>query len=178
MNDPEPRDHWIRAALERFERRLTLYAWRIVGDIEVARDVVQDTFLKLCDQDRALVEPHLAEWLYTVCRNRAIDVRRRERRRTEMNDDQWLEGSAAPGGAPSAAVEVREEAGRILRWLEGLTDNQREVLRLRFQHSLSYREIAEVTGLTVTNVGFLIHTGIKALRSRAGVAGDPTVRPA
>jgi len=40
------------------------------------------------------------------------------------------------------------------------------VIRLRFQNSLRYREIDEVTGLTVTNVGFLIHRGLKTLRER------------
>ncbi|MEN8713450.1 MAG: sigma factor-like helix-turn-helix DNA-binding protein [Verrucomicrobiales bacterium] len=38
-------------------------------------------------------------------------------------------------------------------------------MRLKFQGDLSYKEISEVTGLSVSNVGFLIHTGIKRLRS-------------
>jgi RNA polymerase sigma-70 factor (ECF subfamily) len=40
------------------------------------------------------------------------------------------------------------------------------VLRLKFQHELSYREIAEKTGLSVSNVGFLMHTALRALRQR------------
>jgi DNA-directed RNA polymerase specialized sigma24 family protein len=45
-----------------------------------------------------------------------------------------------------------------------LPKNQREVLRLKFQCDLSYKEISAVTQLSVTNVGFLIHTAIKTLR--------------
>ena len=48
--------------------------------------------------------------------------------------------------------------------LAGLPDNQQEVVRLKFQDGLSYKEIAGVTGLTVSNVGFLIHTAIHTLR--------------
>src|SRR5215218_9775445 len=71
---------WVRQAVARFERPLVRYALHITGDAERARDVVQETFLRLCDRDRHDVSPHLAEWLYTVCRNLAIDVRRKERR--------------------------------------------------------------------------------------------------
>jgi RNA polymerase sigma-70 factor (ECF subfamily) len=74
------RNAWVRAAVERFEGPLARYAFRIVGEMESARDIVQETFLKLCGQDRDRVEPHLAEWLFTVCRNRALDVLRKEKR--------------------------------------------------------------------------------------------------
>ncbi len=40
-----------------------------------AVDVVQETFLKLCTKDRSEIQSSLAEWLYTVCQNRALDVR-------------------------------------------------------------------------------------------------------
>ena len=72
--------NWIRQALERYEKPLIRYACRITGDLETARDVVQDAFLRLCQADRAKVDGHLAAWLYTVCRNRAYDVRRKEGR--------------------------------------------------------------------------------------------------
>ena len=56
--------------------------------------------------------------------------------------------------------------GEILRLLETLPSNQQEVIRLRFQNDFSYREISAVTDLSVSNVGFLIHTGLKAIRRK------------
>ena len=50
--DQASREGWIRQAVRRFEAPLMLYASRIVGDVDAARDVVQDTFLRLCAQDR------------------------------------------------------------------------------------------------------------------------------
>jgi RNA polymerase sigma-70 factor (ECF subfamily) len=50
--------------------------------------------------------------------------------------------------------------------LETLPPNQREVIRLKFQNGFSYREISRISGHSVSNVGFLIHTGMKTLRQR------------
>ena len=51
-----------------------------------------------------------------------------------------------------------------MKMLERLSDNQREVILLKFQQGLSYQEIQEITGLSSGNIGFLIHTGLKRLR--------------
>ena len=48
--------------------------------------------------------------------------------------------------------------------LEKLPESQREVIRLRFQSDLSYREISAITELSESNVGFLLHKGLKQLR--------------
>ena len=65
---------------------------------------------------------------------------------------------------PGASLEQEEAVSQVLRIMETLPKNQREVLRLKFQCDLSYKEISEITQLSVTNVGFLIHTAIKTLR--------------
>jgi RNA polymerase sigma factor (sigma-70 family) len=163
-SDEQPKKlEWLRSALDRYEGPLIRYANRITGDLDRARDVVQDTFIKLCAQDPKEVEDHLAEWLFTVCRNRALDVRRKEDRMTPLSDYQ-MESCHSQDPSPSKAMEQREETNRVLLLLEMLPDNQQEVIRLKFQNGLSYKEISRVTNLTVTNVGFLIHTGLKALR--------------
>ena len=162
---PPPEGTWIRAAVERFERPLILYATRLLGDSERARDVVQDAFLRLCARDRAEVEPHLAEWLFTVCRNRALDVLRKERRMHPLSEEQ---SRTRPGidPAPDAVVETRESAARALELLEKLPEGQREVIRLRFQNGFSYKEISRISGQSVGNVGYLIHVGMKTLRAQ------------
>lgn len=159
---------WIRSAVARYERPLVAYAAHVLGgDVERARDVAQETFVRLCSQDRAKVEPHLAEWLFTVARNQAIDVRRKERRMGLLSDaDADKAASEAP--APGDAIERQEAVSQVLRSIEMLPDNQQECIRLKFQHGLSYKQISQVTKLSVSNVGFLIHTGLKTLRKRLG----------
>ena len=53
--------------------------------------------------------------------------------------------------------------------LERLPHNQQEVIRLKFQQGLSYKEIAAITELSASNVGYLIHTAVKKLRAELGV---------
>lgn len=164
----EPNDNlaaWLRKAMDDHEGALLRYAERILGDSERGRDVVQDTFLRLLESGRDLEGGHLAQWLFTVCRNRCLDVFRKERRMTLISEH--VERSAAGAElAPDDAASGREQAGRVVAAMAALPDNQQEVLRLRFQNGFSYKQIAGITGLTVTNVGFLIHTGIQRLRKR------------
>ena len=154
---------WVRLAVGRFEGPLTLYAARLLGDADAARDVVQETFLKLCKQERGEVETRLAEWLFTVCRNRALDVLRKEGRMTQLSDDH-VEFRAGTEPDPADAVERREDSARVLAMLENLPASQREVIRLKFQNGFSYREISRISGHSVTNVGYLLHAGLKTIR--------------
>ena len=72
-----------------------------------------------------------------------------------------------------AALSARsspEEVAGVLGVLGTLPENQQEVIRLKFQHGLTYREIAGVTKHSVSHVGVLIHAGMKTLRQK--LAGD------
>ena len=66
--------------------------------------------------------------------------------------------------SPADAVERQDLCRRILELLETLPINQREVIRLKFQNGFSYKEISRITGHSISNVGYLIHAGIKTLR--------------
>ena len=166
------RSAWIRTALADYEAPLIRYAIRLMGDADRARDAVQDTFLSLCQAERSQVEDHLAAWLFRVCRNRALDMRRKEHSvqplRETANDE-----IASPEPGPSALLEHQQGAGQMLALIESLPENQREVIYLRFGAGLSYREIGEVTGHSVSNVGVLIHNGVKKLRDQIAATEPP-----
>ena len=63
-------------------------------------------------------------------------------------------------------LDERRTVSQILQVVETLPKNQREVIYLKFQSDLSYKEISEVTKLSVGNVGLLLHTALKAIRKR------------
>jgi RNA polymerase sigma factor (sigma-70 family) len=160
---------WITAALDRHGGDLARYALRFLHDHSRAQDVVQETFLRLCQQQQAELDGRLVPWLFTVCRNVALDVRRREQKMSSLA----AEGVATVSSSqlpPPDQIEQSELAGHVLEMLPRLPENQQEVIRLKFQQGLSYKEISSVTGLSVTNVGFLIHTGLKRLREWARAA--------
>ena len=166
--DSSERERWVGEVVERYEGPLVRYAAQITGDLERARDIAQDTFLQLCNQDRETLDGHLVEWLYTVCRNRALDVRRKEQRMKTMTTEQAATQESRDAGQ-ATLTERQETADRVLQFVDKLSDNQREVVRLKFQIGLSYKEIAAVTELSASNVGYLIHTAIKKLRAELGV---------
>lgn len=133
------------------------YATWVLRDGELGREVVQETFLRLCREEPAKVRGHLAQWLFTVCRNLAFDTRKREARMTPLDDKDI---------GVDSKLEQQESVSEIFRFVEGLPKNQREVVYLRFQCDLSYKEISEVTKLSVGNVGLLLHTALIAIRKR------------
>ena len=165
LPEPSANGHWIHAAVDQFEGPLVRYAARLTGGVEDARDVVQETFLRLCKANRAEVEPHLAQWLFTVCRNRALEIARKEKRMKTLNE-QRASDLATTGHGGAVALERQEAASQVIELLDTLPANQQEVVRLKFQNSLSYKEISAITGLSVTNVGYLLHTAIQTLRGK------------
>ena len=159
----EPSGNWLAEILVRYEKPLLKHAYGICSDRELSRDAVQETFFRLIrTRDKGMPE-NLAAWLFTVCRNRALDVLRKDKRVQQLEDVQWQK-VAGPDLQPDEQLERDERFSRLEIYLRRLSENQREVIILKFQHDLSYQEIHEVTGLTTGNIGFLIHTGIKRLR--------------
>jgi RNA polymerase sigma factor (sigma-70 family) len=143
---------------------LIRYASRLLDDPERARDVVQDTFVRLMAQPPAAIDGHAVEWLFTVCRHRALDVMRKEGRMKRFAEGE-VERVTAADPRPGRTLEEAETQAAILRLIDRLPPNQQEVVRLKFQNGFSYKEISRITALSVTNVGFLIHTAVTRLRT-------------
>ena len=189
MTSPDDRREWVLAALEQFEGRLTRYAQRLTGDLDKARDVVQFVFLRLCDQSPAKIGDRVAQWLYTVCRNRAVDALRDNGRRVG-----WDKAAIAADGPPSldprnlvgrrelrslvppysrdidpAETAEQTELHALLRSLiEELPASQREALDL-WADGFNYRQIAAIIDREEGHVRVLVHRGLKALREHPRV---------
>lgn len=132
-----------------YQSAILNYIWRMVGDPEVAEDLTQDSFLKAW---RALNRLELGEdaearrraWLYRIAHNTAADHLRRKARL------RWISFEAVRGigeGDPTHEVEVREP---LVRTLDALSDDHRQVLLLFEQHGLSSEEVASVLGISDT----------------------------
>jgi RNA polymerase sigma factor (sigma-70 family) len=172
---------WLRAALYRYERPLIRYAKRLTGNLESARDLVQDTFVQLCRQEQVKVGQHVGAWLFTVCRRKAIDLLRKEKRMSSLSEAAIASQTAADP-PPHLAAEIGDTAQHVLSLVATLPPKQQNALRLKFQDGLSYREIAAAMDVTINNVGVLIHTGLTKLRSQLNqdptTAANPDTKPA
>ena len=160
----------LRSAMSDFEIPLTKYAVSILGDLEQARDVVQDTFLKLYKQDPEKVRKKVKSWLFTVCRNHCYDLIKRNRRTSNLEEDE-ISYITSNDDNPFQVIsflegreEINEKINILYSLIEELPSRQREVMRLKFQANLSYKEIAETIGISSSNVGFVMHSALKKLR--------------
>lgn len=145
--------------LARYEGPLLRYAAR--HQPMAAQDLVQEVFLRLVKQRQELNGlESLSSWLYRVARNLAIDELRKEKRMERREQIVAVPEVQEPGASVAESDEVAE---LVTSKLMGLPPKQRDVLILKIQEEKSYREISSITGLSVSNVGYLIHQGLKTL---------------
>jgi RNA polymerase sigma-70 factor (ECF subfamily) len=157
------------------ESPLLSYALRLVGGRALAEDTVQEAFMKLHAQFAEVREPR--RWLYRTVHNLALNHRRQEQKIVP------LEPTAAPGEPAGATDTVDPEPlpdEQIIRWegiglvrlsLGALDERSREVVRLKFDEDLSYKQISERTGLATGHVGYLLHHALKTIAAELARAG-------
>lgn len=149
--------------VERYQDGLVRFAARLLSDDMTAQDVVQEAFLRVARHPRRLMKVDSCHnWLIRVVRNICIDhIRKAVRGRKVLRE--LAERPAWDDTSPSRGLE-REEARVLVQQAIGeLRPRYRELVLLKVQEGKSYREIAEITGLSVTNVGYLLHHAMKAL---------------
>ncbi|MBX3018569.1 MAG: sigma-70 family RNA polymerase sigma factor [Bdellovibrionaceae bacterium] len=160
------KEEWLRTLVVQHEGALLRYARRFVPEAE-AREVVQETYLRLWSEDVEKVQGHEAEWLFCVCRNQCLDRRKAEAKVKQSAVDPLKIASLEP--TAEERLEERERETRVESLLGDLPPNQQEVIRLKFQEGFSYKEISRITGHSVSNVGVLIHEAMKRLRHEGGL---------
>ncbi|MEO8272108.1 MAG: sigma-70 family RNA polymerase sigma factor [Aureliella sp.] len=165
--DRRPPQTWLAHMFASWELPLLNYSGRLMrGDHSAAQDVVQEAFVKLCGQPWPDIEPHATAWLYRICRNGAIDLNRRRGRMNSINSSSDVaEVCDRRLPAPEERTHQAEQLDRVRTQIDRLPEQQQEILRLRLHDNLSYKQIAAVTGLTVTNVGYHLHQAIASLRA-------------
>ncbi len=154
--------------LKRYETSLIRFVSNFLGDEGIAQDIVQETFLKVARRPGKLLGVRsFHNWLLKVARNQSIDHLRRviRQRRHSSRLQQEASSQAAQADTAIETLEYSERSARVRMDIDRLRPKLKEVMLLKVQESKSYREIAEITGLTVTNVGYLVHQAMQALRS-------------
>ncbi len=160
---------WLTQVFRENELAMMGYATHLLGDRDRASDVVHDTFVRLCKQPRRQVEDRVRQWLFRVCRNRALDILKKESRMKTLDDANASRQISRDSDPVSIAV-MTERYENAQGLLATLPPRQQEVIRLKIHGDLSYREISELTGLSVGNVGYLLSTGLKMIRNQLATA--------
>ena len=175
--DPDERRRALGALYERHNRRVFSVAWRVLGDWGLAQDVTQDVFLQLAERISTFRgDAGLTSWIYRITVNRAIDARRRERRRPA-----WRMGESVPDRPvrlprgdvpmqdPTGGVEREGRANQVKAALGKLSPKLRAILVLRYIEGLSYEQLGEVLGCAPGTVKSRLNRAHAAMQRALGV---------
>jgi len=161
MNPPERHD--LEHLMNTYASPLLRYAERLVRDSHTAQDIVQQVFIRyacLADHKRPATEAVRA-WLYRVTHNKAVDHIRAEQRRKKLHERH------AECSAPLSEESRQEDRHALVReHIDSLGEKERQVVLLRLEEGLSYREISRITGLKEGYVGYLLHQAVRTLSDR------------
>ena len=156
------------AAFDSNYEALFRYVQRLVGDSDLASDVVQESFVRLLDNP--LPDDEVRRWLFTVATNLVRDDARMRSRRQRLLVERYDSSDLAgePGEVPDMAAARSEKIAAARAALEQLSDRDRQMLLMR-EEGFRYAEIADVIGVAPGSVGTLL---ARALR-RFADALDP-----
>jgi RNA polymerase sigma-70 factor, ECF subfamily len=153
----------LAAIYDRYHEAMYAYVYRRVGDVETARDLTSELFHRFLEALHKGTGPdqHLQAWLYRSAHNLVVDYYRRQQHRQHLPLDEAI---LAGNENPAAAAEVALEASRVRHVFHYLTEEQQQVLALKFLQGLSNEEVAAVMDKPVGAVKALQHRGLKALQ--------------
>ena len=114
-------------------------------------------------QDNDINEGLTKAWLFRVCRNLSIDYLRKNKRFVELGDKEIESPDTVE---TAAATETEGELEGILSMVSELPKQQKEVVRLKYQHDMSYKEIAEILEIPVNQVGVVLHKAIRRIKTQ------------
>lgn len=166
---------------ERYHASVLSYLYRMLGNLEDVESIGQEVFLRAFRFAPTYRYPQkFSTWLFTITRNLAINQSRRRKRSpirnvTELN----LEGMDISGDPYQVAaratdnLEKQEEITRVLKALEGLPTDQKEVIVLGVFQDMSYAEMEAITGTKAVTLRSRMFHGLKRLARSIGGVEEP-----
>lgn len=157
----------FEAIVGQYEAPLLRYAARLANNAAFAEDIVQNAFVRLARSWKGEFAdtPSLTAWLYRTVHNEAVDLVRSEERRRRLHREHGSEAMAqtSDDAYEPGAGEPGDEALAAARALETLSPRERQAVVLKVYEEKSYREIAEIMGITTDNVGVTLNGAMKKL---------------
>lgn len=153
----------IRALYETYYPKIYNYSFMQLGDVHTAEDLASDVMLKMIESINSYKFRGLpfGAWVFRIARNRLIDLHRRRKRRGEVDLSETLSTALAN---PQALAERALERGQLQIALKHLTDEQRQVIVLKFIEGYDNRSVGKIMGRSEGAIKSLQHRALGALR--------------
>ena len=183
----------LRQLYEANSKRLYNLAYRLVGDRQWAEDILQETFVRAYARaDTFKQGGKVSTWLYRICTNLAYDHLRARKYRAmasldapvtrsgDQDGGTWSATLASSMPEATAEVERSDTSATVRQLIEELPERERTVVILRQYHGMTFKEIAEVLGLTARTVQNCLRRAKQRLyfsMSEKGLAPDGAISP-
>jgi RNA polymerase sigma-70 factor (ECF subfamily) len=153
----------IRQLYEKYFPKIYNYAFMQMGDVQAAEDLASDVMLKMIESIQKYTFRGLpfGAWVFRIARNRLIDLHRRRKRRGEVDLSETLSTALAN---PQVLAERALERGQLQIALKHLTDEQRQVIVLKFIEGFDNRSVGKIMGRGEGAIKSLQHRALGALR--------------
>jgi RNA polymerase sigma-70 factor (ECF subfamily) len=170
----------IATLADQFHPDVFRFSLALLRDEDLAWEAVQETFLRLLERHRLyLPGKPWRPWLFAVCRNTCLSLRRdhasRRARVVDLEDDEaGIEALAAE--VPLAVEEMlrREREAEVLEALSSVDEAPRSIVLLHLFEGLTFREVGEIVGRPQATVATVYYRTIKELRRRLEAPASPT----
>ena len=145
----------LKTIILRYERRLFSYLMVSVKNKELAEDIIQDTFIKVINTIRSgnyQEEGKFFQWIMRIANNLKIDYYRRLQRMPTIDGGEEFDIFTIIGSRDENVEEkmIREQTySDLTHYVEYLPEEQKEVLKMRIYHDYSFKEIAEMTNVSI-----------------------------
>lgn len=153
----------VRRLYEVYYPKIYNYAFMQMGDVHAAEDLASDVMLKMIESIGSFKFRGLpfGAWVFRIARNRLIDLHRRRKRRGEVDLSETLSTALAN---PQVLAERALERGQLQVALKHLTDEQRQVIVLKFIEGFDNRSVGKIMGRSEGAIKSLQHRALGALR--------------
>ena len=142
--------------LNRHKSSIHSYIYFMVRNKELAEDIFQETFVKVImtiKQGRYTENGKFKAWITRIAHNLIIDGIRQERNENTISNDEvevdLLNNMKLCDGTVEDNLVRRQVLSDVKKLVRHLPDNQREVLEMRYYRNLSFKEIADITGVSI-----------------------------
>lgn len=159
--------------------RVEVHSWLVhaTGDAAEAEDLYQEAWLKIIENASRFNGGSFRAWLWRIVRNLAIDRARKKRPLLTLDGDGGDDGDGAdevPGDDGSGAFAAMEEAemrAAAKRAVLSLAEHEKEVVLLRVESSLGFKEIARILGIPVNTALARMHRALAKLKTALAADG-------
>ncbi|HON06971.1 MAG TPA: sigma-70 family RNA polymerase sigma factor [Verrucomicrobiota bacterium] len=166
----------IEAMYLAYEPALLRYAKQLVKDDEKAQDIVQEAFMRLHVNLNSVKQPK--PYLYRTVHNISMNQIRNDGKVVQFpsqvdgdNPSNGIDDAVDTQPLPDEQISKMEAVNLTRLCLKKLDERSQQLVRLKFEEGLSYKDISERTGLSVSNVGYILHNALKDVAAELKKAG-------